>query len=334
MSSKSTELTIISAIEEAAPQAGPGQLNRIGDDCAVLRPETGQDLVVTKDCMVEGVHFDLRYAGPRAVGVKLATSNLSDIGAGGASPRWALLAIGFKGKYPARFYRDFLAGLVSTLANHGVALVGGDTVSSPCRLFFCLTLLGTTPRGRCLSRAGARPGDVIFSSGPLGDSAAGLILLQRFKRKGIPYGIRRYLVKRHLYPTYPHLLGRALLEGRVASSAIDSSDGLAKDLMHISERSGVACIIRRSMLPLSRPARFVAALHGIKPCQLALRGGEDFTLIWTSPKDKSKRALEIASAILKRPPYEIGCIEPGRGVYIEDPSGRRRRVEEWGYVHT
>ena len=241
--------------------------------------------------------------------------------------------MGFKGENPKSFYKEFLAGLISTLNHYGVPIVGGDTVSSPDSLFFCLTLMGTTSSGQWLSREGARPGDLIFCSGPLGDSMAGLLLLKGRRHRPCTFRFKRYLIKRHLYPNYPHGLGSALLDAQVASSAIDASDGLSKDLRHISERSGVACIIRGSTLPISRPAHHVALMHGMRDHDLVLKGGEDFVLIWTTPKAKLQEARRVASSILGHPPYEIGYVEEGQGLYLEDSSGQRHMVKESGYVH-
>jgi len=335
VSSRSTELKLIEIIkkEVSSETTLTSVITDIGDDCVILRPTKETDLVVTKDCMVEGVHFDLSYTSPYFIGRKLATSNLSDIGAAGGRPLWALLGLGFRSDFSTAFYQSFFKGLLTSLKREGVGLVGGDTVSAKERLFFSLTLIGEVPKGKFLSRAKARPGDRIFVSGPLGDSQGGLFLLQNRIKPPIPRNPLKYLIKSHLDPSYPIGLGRRLLEFDLASSSIDVSDGLSTDLWHICERSKVRCIIDESAIPISRSLRLLSKAVHVRPLDFAISGGEDFEIIWTTPAHKAQEVKKVASKLLKRPPYEIGYVEEGKGVFLKDSRGKLREIGRLGYEH-
>ena len=329
---RSTEIEIIKIIEAASRVESMGLLVGPGDDCALVRPPEGEDLLLTKDCMVEGVHFSTDYFSPEAVGRRLAVANLSDIGASGGRSIWALLGLGFDPKRPISYYARLIDGLLGALKEDNVALAGGDTVASPRGIFLSLTLIGKTPQGRSISRKGARPGDVILSSGSLGGSHAGLLALTQKLTTSIPYPMMRCLKKLHICPQYPKGLGEALLEADCVTSAIDSSDGLAKDLRHIGEMSGVRCILYKEKIPIPRPARYLARIMGMRPYELALRGGEDFALIWTTPSERLKEARRIASSLGHRA-FEIGRIEAGSGLFLEDSHGLQKEVLEYGYTH-
>ena len=303
-----------------------------GDDCALVRPSAGQDLLLTKDCMVEGIHFSTDYFCPEAIGRRLAVSNLSDIGASGGRPKWALLGLGFDPRHSLSFYTRLLDGLLSELNKENVALAGGDTVASPVGIFLSLTLIGTTSRGKTLTRSGARPGDVLLSSGPLGGAYAGLLVLTQKCPTPLPYQIMRHLKMLHISPHYPRGLGATLFEADCATSAIDSSDGLAKDLRHIGEMSGVRCVLYKEKIPIPRPARYLARIIGMRAYELALKGGEDFTLIWTTPRERLKEARRIASSLGHRA-FEIGRIEAGSGLFMEDSRGLQEEVMEHGFTH-
>ncbi|RPI54708.1 MAG: thiamine-phosphate kinase, partial [Deltaproteobacteria bacterium] len=193
----------------------------IGDDCAVVVPSPDRHLIITTDTLVEPIHFDLDYFDPWYLGRKTAAVNLSDIGAMGGNPRWALLNLAVRPGMTDRFWDSFSKGLISRLSEYGVSLVGGDTVSTPDRLSLSLTLIGEVKKGEWLSRSHAQPDDLIYCSGNLGEAAAGLGLLRKYKEKRNPFkgrkgahwisrAVLKHLVNRHLDPEPRVRLGQAL----------------------------------------------------------------------------------------------------------------------------
>ena len=195
----------------------------VGDDCALLRPDAGLDLAVSTDMLIEGRHF-LPGAEPRALGHKALAVNLSDLAAMGATPRWVTLALALPAA-DAAWLEPFSAGFYALAERYGVDLIGGDTTRGAARAI-CVTAIGEVPPGMALERSGARAADDIWVSGELGGAALGLAhpeIAEAAKRLHLPQ---------------PRVeLGERLR--RLAHSAIDVSDGLAGDLGHIAERSGV-----------------------------------------------------------------------------------------------
>ena len=341
---KSREHELLKIIREWVSRSAkaPGVITGIGDDAAVVRPFPDKDLVITTDSLVEGIHFDRSYFDPYFIGRKLAASNFSDLGAAGARPLWAILNMGFCGALDLGFYQAFFRGLMSHLNPYGVELIGGDTVSSPVRLFFSLTLIGEVPKGRHLGRGGAVPGDFIFCSGTLGDSEGGLLLLKLLERAGkrgkaghglLPRAAAKRLIRRHIDPVFRLELGQALLKSGLATSTIDISDGIATDLAHISERSCVRCVLKRGSIPVSRALRLLSASLGLDPVAIAMKGGEDFELVWTVSPENAKRSRDLASKMLGHTPFCIGHIENGKGVYISDRWNNLLEITLQGFEH-
>lgn len=279
----------------------------IGDDGAVLRVPRGRELVVVMDTMVEGVHFPRGTAAPD-VGWKALAVNLSDLAAMGAEPAWATLALTLP-KPDATWVRGFARGFAALAKRHGVALVGGDTTRGP--LAVTVQAHGFLPPRRALRRDGARVGDVVFVSGTLGDAAAGLANPRNAK-------LRARLDR----PTPRVALGLALRG--VASAAIDVSDGLAADLGHVLDASGVGASIDVDALPASKALRY--AVVDVRAMQLG--GGDDYELCFTVPARRVARVAEIARE-LRLPLTRVGRIEREPG--LRDASGRA--LARRGYVH-
>lgn len=317
-------------------QAGRGVIQGIGDDCAVLAPGPGLELAVTTDTLVESVHFDLASMEPRQLGRKTASVNLSDIGAMGAVPRWAFLNVSMRRGLNRGFWDAFIRGLTERLAGWGASLVGGDTVSTLDGLSITLTLIGEVEPGRWLGRDKARAGDLVFLSGYIGESALGLAWLKRPRRfpdttRPGPGPVRR-VVSRHLDPEPRVELGRTLSRSGLVRAAIDLSDGLATDLAHICQKSGVAAVVREDTLPISRAARTMARYLGLSPVECAVSGGEDYELLWTVSPEHSREASSVASRVLGHHPFLIGRIVPGNGVQLESRRGRYE-ISFRGYEH-
>ena len=241
----------------------------VGDDSALLTPPPQQQLAICADTLVAGRHFPLE-TDPHAIGWKSVAVNLSDIAAMGAKPHSILLALSLP-QIDHDWLKGFSQGLHDCCDQFGVSLIGGDTTQSP-HLTITVTALGWIEAGKAVTRSGAQPGDLVCVSGTVGDAAFGL------QHLGHP------LQKRLDYPTPRCLLGQQL-KG-LASSMIDVSDGLAQDLGHILDASGVGAILHLENLPIHPEA---AKLEQEKKWHLALAGGDDYELCFTiSPQNYQK----------------------------------------------
>ena len=321
-----------------------GSFEGMGDDCAVLGglAEPGHRLAVTTDTMVEGVHFSMDYFTPWFLGRKLAAVNLSDMAGQGAIPQWAFLNLALPERYRQEledFISPFATGLCSMLGAYGAILAGGDTVSSPGELVLSLTLMGELPEGTWLSREGASPGDFIYCSGPLGEAAAGLAVLSRpecrfLVRGGVSRMVLNRLKRRHLEPLPRVELGRLLVRENLASAGMDMSDGLATDLAHLCRMSGTGAEVREQSIPVSRALRVVCRECPSmgNPLNLAIGGGEDFELLWTVPPARRLSMEAKVVSLTGRPPFNIGVITEGDGVWLSGRYGRRE-ITFMGYEH-
>ena len=275
----------------------------MGDDCALLRPDAGLDLAVTTDMLIEGRHF-LPGAEPRALGHQALAVNLSDLAAMGATPRWATLAIALPAVEPA-WLEGFSAGFFALAERYGVDLIGGDTTRAEARAI-CVTAIGEVPPGLALERSAARPGDEVWVSGELGGAALGLVHPEIAEA-----------AKRLHWPEARVELGERLR--RLAHAAIDVSDGLAGDLVHILERSQVAATVEYERIPKCSAFEKLKAPQLEKDCVLS--GGDDYELLFTAPQ-AHRAELESLSAELKLALTRIGTIEAGSRLSILDAKGK------------
>ena len=228
------EFELIAAFTALLPTRGEGVRLGPGDDAALLQPPRGETLVATVDAVVEGVHFDQRFT-PADIGWKALAVNLSDLAAMGARPLWALVALGVPLGAPAARLRGIARGLGACARRHRLAVVGGN-VTRALELSLTVTVVGTVARGRALRRDGARPGDLVLVSGTLGDAAL-----------GVAPEAAASLHRRQRRPTPRLALGLGLR--RLATAAIDISDGLAQDLGHLCSASGVGATLRVTAAP-------------------------------------------------------------------------------------
>lgn len=288
----------------------------LGDDAALIAPPPGEDLVVTTDAMVEGVHY-LPDEKPARLARKLLRVNLSDLAAMGARP----IAYTLTTALPRRIDDAWLAGLAQGLARDqqrfGVHLIGGDSVSTAGPVVLSVTAFGAVPAGRALRRGAARPGDAIVVSGALGDGALGL-KAARGELAGLDRGHVAALAARYRLPTPRTALGPRLLG--LARACLDLSDGLPGDLAHVCAASGVGAVVEAERVPLSAAgAAAVAALPALWP--VALAGGDDYELLFTVPPERLAEVDALAGA-LALPLTPIGAIVEGAGVAFRDRSGR------------
>ncbi|QKJ86152.1 Thiamine-monophosphate kinase [Paramixta manurensis] len=272
----------------------------IGDDCALLNVPEKQTLAISTDTLVEGVHF-LRDIHPADLGYKALAVNLSDLAAMGADPAWLTLALTLP-EVDEAWLKAFSDSLFELLNYYDMQLIGGDTTRGPRSL--TLGIHGLVPAGRALRRSGARIGDWIYVTGTLGDSAAGLALLQHHERITDPVA-HEALIKRHLRPMPRILQGQALRD--LASAAIDISDGLVADIGHILRASECGARLNIDALPIS--SVLLEHFDHAQAVRWALSGGEDYELCFTVP-EINRGALDVALGRLGVPYTCIGQVAP------------------------
>jgi thiamine-monophosphate kinase len=288
------EFAIIARLVAALPCRRRDVVTGPGDDAAILRPPPGMDLVHAVDTCLEGVHFPAGL-DPADIGWRSLAVNLSDLAAMGAEPAWALLSLSLPRPDEA-WLEGFARGMAELACETGLDLVGGDTVRGP--LAVTLALTGFVPPGTALRRAGARPGDEVWLTGPLGGGAAGLAAWRMGDRAGASPFLR----------PRPRLVEGGALRG-LASAAIDISDGLAADLGHLLAASEVGATLDLERLPLVRGAAAAGEAAGTR---MALFGGDDYQLCFTVPPDRQAE-LRARAADWPEPPVRIGTVrqEPG-----------------------
>jgi thiamine-monophosphate kinase len=336
-SSRIREFDLIKALKQRYGRTGSGIVRGIGDDAAVVASNRNRHCLLTTDLLAEGVHFDLRSAAFSDIGYRTAIANLSDIAAMGGTPEYVLVSLAIPRQATRRQVEQLYEGMMAACRPHGVRLIGGDTSASKRGWFISLTLVGSVDAGRPLLRSGARAGDDLYVTGTLGDSRAGLQVLQRTpanpRAHALPAAHRRFLIQRHLRPTARIREGRWLSKGGWATSAIDLSDGLSGDLRHLCAESGVGALIELTALPISSACRQYALSVKLDPQALALAGGEDYELLFTVPARLQKR-FERASAQRHLRMTRVGRMTPAKeGLQMRLPDGRRRSLPLLSYEH-
>jgi thiamine-monophosphate kinase len=277
--------------------------------------------------LVEGVHFDLSTTDYFSLGWKSAAVNFSDIAAMGGTPRFCLAALALPDVTTVEDIKEFYRGFRKLARRHAVLLVGGDTCRSKHGLIISITVLGEAKLSQVVSRAGARPGDLVFVTGALGDAGAGLELLNRKAGVRSRNSVAGRLLERHLRPIPRIAWGRKLAASRCVSSMIDVSDGLSSDLGHLCDESGVGVQIWADRIPLSSALRSTKGLRGA-PFSYALSGGEDYELLFTVRPEKVKKLLS-----LRIPVTEIGRITQAKKRSLILPEGTKVQLVPSGYDH-
>src|SRR3984957_401843 len=275
------------------------------DDAALVDCPPGYRLVVTVDQLVEGVHF-LADDPPDLIARKLLRRNLSDLAAMGAIPRYYLLTSALPSSRDDDWVRRFAAGLAEDQRHYGVALLGGDSTSTPGPTALTLTAIGQVAVGREIRRNGAKPGDRVWVSGTIGDAFLGLKALRGEYGK-LAAAHRAALIARFQLPNPRTELGPCL--GGIASAMIDISDGLLADLGHICATSGVAASVCLSRVPLSEAAREVVGADPAIHAAL-VTGGDDYELLFTAPPEADDEIAGLSRGV-GLAITEIGKIEAG-----------------------
>jgi len=278
-----------------------------GDDCAIIASGAKKYLVTT-DMLCDGTHFVLAEHGPSLVGRKAVAASLSDIAAMGGEPLAAFVCVAFPRRAPMKLGRELYRAMDRVARRYGCAIAGGDVVSHDAGLVVSVCMVGTAPR-RAVVRSGAKPGDLVFVTGELGGSILG----------------------RHARFAPRLAEGRWLAEKIAPNAMIDLSDGLATDIGHIADDSGVAVEIHASSVPVSRAARKSAAADGRSGLDHALCDGEDFELAFTVSARKAKRM--VAAWPFRTKLTCVGRVREGKDTWIVDLEGGTRRLERTGYEH-
>lgn len=294
----------------------------IGDDGAVVTVPENCQLVVTTDTLISGVHF-FPDMDPRALGHRALAVNLSDLAAMGAEPAWISLALTLP-EADIHWLEEFTAGMHEIAEYFNVQIIGGDTTKGPLTISVCAK--GTVPKGKALKRSGAKNGDWIYVSGPLGDSGVA-IEAQKGKHSLSPRQLEA-VKKRFEYPS-PRVAAGQVLRG-LASSAIDISDGLIADLQHIIDLSGVGAIIDVEKVPVSDVLKEALTQDEYLPYALAY--GDDYELLFTVPED-NKGMLEINLRQYGVEAVCIGQIKGNAGEIELLKSEERFEINEKGYQH-
>ncbi len=314
-----------------------GLVRGIGDDAAVFSSSPDRNVVISTDLLLEDVDFRLDTTRPDLLGHKALAVSLSDIAAMGARPRWALLSLALTDAvWQSSFLDQFYEGFLQLADRLGVKLIGGDLSRTNAKIAVDSIVLGECKGGQEIPRSGARPGDVIYVTGFLGDAAAGLRLLERGARLHTNSTERRetnsvdLLLLRQLQPEPRVGWGILLGEQQLATSMIDISDGLSSDLNHLCEESGVGAVVEASRLPIDTVVQEICGRRALDPLMLALHGGEDYELLFTvAPENESRLPRRVDGVSVTR----IGEIkEAAEGVRVSE-GAKVWKLEPGGWEH-
>ncbi|HEY5053087.1 MAG TPA: thiamine-phosphate kinase [Solirubrobacterales bacterium] len=313
------EFELLARIRERLPPAGTQIRIGMGDDAAVTVP--GGATATSVDAIVDGVHFRREHYSLAQVGHKALATALSDLAAMGAGPGEAYTVLGVPPDLDEDGCLELFDGIVSLAAETGTTLAGGDVTRAPA-LTVAMTVVGHAPSAEALvTRAGARPGDVVVVTGELGAAAAGLLLFEHPDLPGaVSAEVGEQLKKRQREPQPRLRAGRALaLAG--ATAMIDLSDGLGADAAHLSAQSGVELRLAAGSLPLAEGVAEVAEAAGVDTARLTVCGGEDYELLATLPPSRLRAAL-AAVAETDTTMVTVGEVADGAGVDVRLPDGR------------
>lgn len=302
----------------------------IGDDAAALDLGGEALVLLTVDSQVEGVHFVRERTPPRLLGRRLLAVNASDIAAMGGEPTHALVSLVLPPELEVGWLEELYQGLGEEGDRLGASVVGGNVARSGDGVVLDLALLGRVPRGELVTRAGARPGDLVLVTGTLGGAAAGLWLAEH-PEADVPH--RDALLARHLAPAPRVREGRAIAASRHATAMIDLSDGLGSDVLHLCDRSGVGVRVYAARLPLAPGVAEVAGRSGRPPWELALYGGEDFELLFTAPPPAADVLRERMAALGTAVTAVGEVLSPPEGRWLVLPDGRPVPLEGRGFTH-
>lgn len=322
------EFGFIDRIRSGCLIRSQGVLQGIGDDCCVFRISPGLVSLLTTDMLVEDIHFLRRGISPFQLGRKAVAVSISDIAAMGGIPREAVISIAIPEKMEVEYLDTLYEGMRDCAGEFDVNLLGGDTTAAPAHLVINIALVGEAAADEVLYRWGAQAEDVIFLTGSVGESAAGLDLLL----SGRTFDGKEILLDAHHDPR-PHVKeGRIIAGLKVAHALIDVSDGVASDLGHICTESKAGAVIEQKQLPITPLFRAYCRQFDLPYLHLALEVGEDYVLLGTVPKEKAEplgEALRSEGCDF----FPIGEITAEPGLRLKCTDGSLRDIQPGGWDH-
>ncbi|MEE9225594.1 MAG: thiamine-phosphate kinase [Bacteroidota bacterium] len=335
-------IEMIGSLVELEPEdssLSEGLIKGISDDTAVYRPTPGSVQLFTTDTMVEGVDFDLTYTSFKHLGWKAMISSMSDIGAMGGRPRYAVVAIAVPRKISVEMVREVYEGAVAACREYRCLIVGGDTSASVGNVSINVAMVGEAEEAHVCYRSGAKIGDLICVTGDLGASQAGLKVLlkekERFLKSGNGGGFQPNLlpykeaIEKHFMPRPRVMTAEMILQRTAIHAMIDISDGLASDLRQICARSRVGAEIEQRNIPIASTARKVAQEFSESPIDYALYGGEEYELLFTLSQEQYQKLEGLGSPI-----SVIGSIvQQSKGVEMVAENADRVALPWGGWDH-
>lgn len=329
------EFGVIDRLDELIRREGvqaPRLSLGIGDDAACFRPKEGYELLVTCDSMVEGRHYLPTHILPHDLGRRAMVLNISDIGAMGGRPLYALISLGLKADTPISDVEDMYLGFLRELNPFEASIIGGNLTKSGNGPFIDITLIGEVERGKLIRRSTARKDDAILITGYPGQAAAGLELLLH---SDIHEDLQNHpLVHAYNTPSHRAREGRAIALSGLATAMIDTSDGLLGDLGHLCEESGVGAILIQDNLPMSKALIEVSNQLGKDPYDMVLGESDDYELIITCDRESVDQIHTIFGSINQDPVSEVGRITDAQdGIQLVLPDGKAKRLTPSGWDH-
>lgn len=329
------EFKLINRLTAGFELKNESSIKGVGDDAAVLDYRDKQ-VLISKDLLVENVHFDLTYYPLKHLGYKAAVVNFSDIYAMFGQPKQMLVGLAVSSKFPAEALDEIYVGIKMACERYGVDLVGGDTTSSNTGLILSITVTGEVEAGKAIYRSGAVDNDLLCVSGDLGGAYLGLLMLEREKQVFIAnpqmqpdFSGADYILERQLKPEAgKHIVDSLKARGVVPTSMIDISDGLASEILHICENSQVGCAVYEEKIPIDVVTSRFAEEFNISPLTAALNGGEDYELLFTVPLSMHEKITDIEGISI------IGHIVPKEsGCHLITSDGRAIELKAQGWNH-
>jgi len=274
----------------------------IGDDAAVLSYPENKHILVSKDLLIEGVHFDMTFMPLKHLGYKAAVVNFSDMAAMNGKPKQMIVGVAVSSRYTVEALKEIYAGMKNACEVYGVDFVGGDTTTSTHGLHISVTVIGEVEKGKEVYRSGAKPNDLVCVSGDLGGAYMGLLVLEREKKAfqadpNVQPELEGndYILQRQLKPEARIDIIDALEKaGIMPTSMIDISDGLASEILHICTASKMGCVIYEEKLPIDQLTFDVAKSFKIVPAVAAMNGGEDYELLFTISQTDFEKIKSVA----------------------------------------
>ncbi len=298
----------------------------IGDDAAVIKAETDMLTLVSKDLLLEGIHFDMMYTPLKHLGYKAAAVNFSDIVAMNGKPKQLLIGIGVGAKFSVEAIEEIYTGVKIACENYGVDFVGGDTTSSASGLVISATIIGEVEKDKIVYRKGASLDDLICVSGDLGGAYIGLLILEREKQafKANPdiqpeLSEHDYVLQRQLKPEARIDIIDILAKNKIVpTSMIDVSDGLASDVKHLCKASNTGCVLSEEKIPIDQETFDMSKEFNLVPSVSALNGGEDYELLFTIKQSDYEKIKDIEEITVIG--YMVDVKEGERLITVDDVS--------------